>query len=119
MDLDRHADVIKDYCRVEQTRVGSILDAQDYLGNWHLAIVIKEKAGGERDVHFLPYNNHKRDETFTDEDSNKIAPAFTNTEIPSEPDKSFSILREYLASIQKKQQSTGSQPLTATNNNAA
>lgn len=27
---------------VEQLRVGNILDAQDYLGNWHVAIVIDE-----------------------------------------------------------------------------
>jgi hypothetical protein len=33
---------------------------------------------------------------FKEEDSNKIAPAFTNTEIPAEPDKSFTILRDYL-----------------------
>jgi hypothetical protein len=25
-------------------QVGNILDAQDYLGNWHLAIVIDEKS---------------------------------------------------------------------------
>ena len=56
--------------------MGTILDAQDYLGIWHLAIVIKEKNAKERDVHFLPYNNPKRDETFGEDDSNKIAPAF-------------------------------------------
>lgn len=27
VDLDKHDDVIKEYCRVEQTKVGSILDA--------------------------------------------------------------------------------------------
>lgn len=44
----------------------------------------------------MPYSHHKRDETFTEEDSNKIAPAFTHTDIPAEPDKSFINLREYL-----------------------
>jgi hypothetical protein len=39
----KYDDVIKDYCRVEQTRVGHILDAQDYLGSWHLSIIIDEK----------------------------------------------------------------------------
>jgi hypothetical protein len=50
-----------------------------------LAIVIREKKNGdrqERDIHFLPYNNYKRDEAFTEDDSVKIAPAFSNTEIP-------------------------------------
>lgn len=45
VDLDKHSDVIKSYCRVEEVGVGNILDAQDYLGVWHLAIVIKEKNG--------------------------------------------------------------------------
>jgi hypothetical protein len=45
VDLDKHKDVIKSYCRVEEVGVGNILDAQDYLGVWHLAIVIKEKNG--------------------------------------------------------------------------
>ena len=44
VDLDKHEDVIKEYCRVEQTRLGSILDAQDYLGTWYLAIVVEEKS---------------------------------------------------------------------------
>lgn len=59
--------------------MGNILDAQDYLGIWHLAIVINKKndKSTERDIHFLPYSNQKRDETFTEEDSNKISPAFT------------------------------------------
>ena len=51
-------------------------------------------------MHFLPYNNAKRDETFTEEDSNKVAPVFSNTEIPADPEKAFDILREYLATLQ-------------------
>lgn len=70
--------------RVEQTKLGDILDAQDYLESWYLAIVVEEKNGpkSERKLHFLPFSHSKRDEVFTDESSNKIAPAFTNTEIP-------------------------------------
>lgn len=104
MDLDKHGDVIRDYRRVEQTRVGNILDAQDYLENWHLAIVIDEKNGNssERRLHFLPFSNAKRDETFSDEHSNKIAPIFTHTEIPSDPEKAFSTLREYLSGYKPK-----------------
>jgi hypothetical protein len=29
---------------VESLRVGNILDAQDYLGNWHCAIVVDESS---------------------------------------------------------------------------
>ena len=63
-----------------------------------MAIVVEEKTGArqERKLHFLPFANSKRDEIFTDEDSNKIAPAFTNTEIPSDPEKTLSTLLEYL-----------------------
>ena len=43
--MEKHEDVLREYFRVEQTRVGNILDAQDYLGTWHLAIVIEEKSG--------------------------------------------------------------------------
>jgi hypothetical protein len=46
----------------------------------------------------LPFSHSKRDEVFSEEDSNKIAPAFTNTEIPIDPEKSLNVLREYLAS---------------------
>lgn len=46
-------------------------------------------------MHFLPYSNHKRDETFSEEDSNKIAPIFTHTEVTNEPEKSFNVLRDY------------------------
>jgi hypothetical protein len=45
VDLDKHQDVIKEFCRVEQTKIGNILDAQDYLGIWYLAIVLDEKSG--------------------------------------------------------------------------
>ena len=92
-------DVIKDYCRVEQTRVGHILDAQDYLGSWHLSIIIDEKnhlKSSERLIHFLPFTNNKREERFADEDSNKIAPAFHHSGIPSDIDRDLASLREYL-----------------------
>jgi hypothetical protein len=65
------------------------------LGSWHLAIVIDEKSGA-RWMHFLPFTHSKRDERFTDEDSNKIAPAFTNT-ISSNLEGDIATLREYLS----------------------
>jgi len=89
-DLDKYNDVVKEYCRVEQTRAGHIIDAQDYLGSWYLAIIVEEwstSTRSERQIHFLPFSNPRRDERFTDEDSNKIAPAFINTGIPNDPEK--------------------------------
>lgn len=85
---------------MEQTRLGNILDAQDYLGTWHLAIVVEEKSGQykpEKKLHFLPFKDAKRDEIFNDEDSNKIGPAFAQTDIPSDPEKCFKSLRDYFA----------------------
>ena len=106
MDLDKHPNILKEYCRVEQTRVGMVLDAQDYLGSWYLAAVVEEKNGqrAERKLHFLPFANAKRDEVFTDEDSNKIAPAFSNTEIATEPEKDLNTLTEYLNQYKQKKQ---------------
>lgn len=43
----------------------------------------------DRDIHFLPYSNQKRDEVFSEADSNKIAPVFTNSEVPSDPEQAF------------------------------
>ena len=65
------------------------------MGSWHLAIVIDEK-NGARWMHFLPFTHSKRDERFTDEDSNKIAPAFTDT-ISSNLESDITTLREYLS----------------------
>jgi hypothetical protein len=123
-DLEKHPDVIKEYCRVEQTHVGNIIDAQDYLGSWHLAIIIDEKNGmrSERWLHFLPFSHSKRDERFTDEDSNKIAPAFTNTGLPTDPEKELVTLRDYLAQykLKKQQEETkkGTQPAKTQPSNA-
>lgn len=87
--------MILDHCKVSDITVGNILDAQDYLGVWHLAIIIGEQ-GLERSVHFLPYSNHKRDETFGEDDTSKIAPAFNHSELPNDPAKAFETLRNYL-----------------------
>jgi hypothetical protein len=50
----------------------------------------------ERMVHFLPFNHSKRDERFTEDDSNKIAPAFSASKMPADPDKDLNTLRAYL-----------------------
>ena len=41
--------------------------------------------------------NSKRDEVFKEEDASRLAPVFNNSELPSEPEKFFKQLREYLA----------------------
>lgn len=64
---------------LDQLSVGSILDAQDYLSNWHLAIIIDEKDSRTKDVHFLPFLKANRNETFTDSDLQRVAPAYSKT----------------------------------------
>jgi hypothetical protein len=61
--------------------IGSILDAQDYLGNWHLSIIIDEKDATHKDVHFLPYAKANRNETFSDDDILRVSPAYSKTPI--------------------------------------
>ncbi len=103
MDLDKHDDVVRDYCRVEQTQLGNILDAQDDYGTWHLAIVVEDKVGkAEKKLHFLPFKDSKRDEIFKEGDSNKIGPAFAQTDIPQDPEKCFKTLREYYQRVKKQ-----------------
>ena len=40
---------------IEELNVGCILDAQDYLGAWHLSIIIDEKTPKQKEIHFLPF----------------------------------------------------------------
>ena len=61
-----------------------MLDAQDYLGAWHLAIVIDLKAGPNKLLHFLPFNKANRDEEFTPEDNGRVGPIFSMTKAPGE-----------------------------------
>lgn len=85
--------------------MGCILDALDDYGTWYLGIVIDEKSwpgGQERRIHFLPYPNSNRDEVFKDEDSARIAPAFNQTDIPSDPEQNFKTLRDYLDQYRQK-----------------
>lgn len=100
-NLDKHHDVIKEPCNLVQTHLGNILDAQDYIGTWHLAVIVDENNSPkeERLIHFLPFLNRKRDELFTEEDSFKVAPAFTHTNgSSSDPDRDIATLRSYFAS---------------------
>mmetsp|Transcript_5413 Transcript_5413/g.4091 ORF Transcript_5413/g.4091 Transcript_5413/m.4091 type:complete len:103 (-) Transcript_5413:814-1122(-) len=88
------------------TSVGNILDAQDQYGQWHLSIVLEEKAK-ERRVHFLEFPNPNRDEQFREEDSARIAPAFTQTEIPPSPEVCFDKLRQHLEDHRALKKSNG------------
>jgi hypothetical protein len=71
-----------------------------------LAIVVDELSRQERCLHFLPFASSKRDERFAEEDSNKIAPAFTHSALPADPEKEFQILREYLTQFAAKKKAT-------------
>ena len=101
IDFEKHSDVLKQYQRVEQVPVGQIIDAQDQYGAWHLGIVIDER-NTERKIRFLPYPNSNRDEDFKDEDSGRIAPAFTQTELPGDPQNTLNKLRKYLEDYRQK-----------------
>lgn len=79
---------------MENLNCEHILDAQDYLGNWHLSIVMEEKSPTTKMIHFLPFYNGKRDEEFTAEDMNRLGPAFSKSEL-TDPDSKFAILRSY------------------------
>lgn len=79
-----------------QLQIGDILDAQDYLGNWHLAIVMDED-GDDRKIHFLPFTKANRNEMFSNtDDSLRVAAAFTVSDTPEDPLADIKTLREYL-----------------------
>ena len=75
-------DIIRNPTTIQDLKLGDILDAQDYLGSWYLAIVIEDSSPSSKQIHFLPYNRSNRDETFTKEnDETRIAPAFQHAEV--------------------------------------
>jgi len=67
---------------------------------------VDETTQNNRQLHFLPFNKGNRDEEFSQEDSNKIGPAFTQTEPSMDPDKEFSVLRTYLAQLRHSKPQT-------------
>lgn len=76
-DFSDMKDIIRKPSLIEELKMGDILDAQDYLGSWYLAIVIEDTSTTSKQIHFLPYQRSNRDETFTKEtDEARIAPAF-------------------------------------------
>ena len=109
MSIEHLDDILIKPSDLRYLRVGHILDAQDYLEQWYLSIVVDSQDDGgssvssldtvaRRKIHFLPFvKNSKRDEIFTTIDSqHKIAPAFTNSEKIEDQAKAIISLREYL-----------------------
>ncbi len=77
---------------VDQLKKGNIVDAQDYIGVWRLAIVLEEKTSGhgmveEKRLHFSDFRDTKRDEWYKNDDTERLAPIFAHSEIPSDVDK--------------------------------
>lgn len=58
--------------------------------------MIDDEGKNDKKIHFMPLNS-KRDEVFKEEDVNRLAPVFINSDLPQEPEKSFKQLRDYLA----------------------
>ena len=80
-----------------------IIDAQDYLDKWHLAVICKVQPKNSDEtikVNFLPYPKGNRDEWMTEAElANRISGPFINTE-PSEDretiEKNLTSLRDYV-----------------------
>lgn len=90
--------VITQECSLMLLQVGNIVDAQDYLGSWHLSIVIDEDGLNKKMIHFLPFTKANRNEMFSaPDDSQRIAPAFTRSEPSQEPYAQIETLRNYLS----------------------
>ena len=57
------------------------MDIEDDYSQWNLSIVLENNTNGEVRVHYLPYDNSKRDEWLKDtrEDQARIAMAFSKS----------------------------------------
>ena len=92
LDVAGSEDIVDDDRILGSLRIGNILDAQDYLGTWHLSIVIddgtsatNDQPSDQRTLHFLPFMKANRDEVFAAEDQSRLAPAFSKQEAAGEP----------------------------------
>ena len=54
-DFTDMQDIVRESTSIENLKLGDIIDAQDYLGDWYLAIIIDEVSATSKQVHFLPY----------------------------------------------------------------
>lgn len=86
---------------IETLKVGNIIDAQDYLGTWHLSIVCKINPKSDQEylkLNFLPYPKGNRDEWIAKTDTERIAGIFSQTEPSKDPDeakRNIKALNEY------------------------
>jgi hypothetical protein len=112
--IDQQQDILTQPFTFWETKVGHILDAQDYLESWYLAIVVDADIGpgdggfkennANRKIHYLPFKNSKRDEILSSVDSqHKLAPAFTQSEKLGEAGKAIGALRDYLKWYQEQE----------------
>lgn len=92
----------KEVTKMEDLRQGHIIDAQDYLGGWHLAVVCDIKPNNEEfiRVNFVEYPRGNRDEWLKKTELERVSGPFLNTEELMEKDgpsikKSLKSLREY------------------------
>jgi hypothetical protein len=98
------------YCKADVKsmnfiKLGTILDAQDDYGSWHLSVVCEMKPHSEQEfikLNFLPYPKGNRDEWFSKSDLDRLSGPFTNScENFAEKDQEFFLkginsLREYV-----------------------
>ena len=96
---------------------GKIVDAQDYLEAWHLAIICRIQRDNDIEfikVNYLPYHKGNRDEWISKQDvSDRIVGPFLNSESVKEKDyepvqRSLSNLREYFKKFQSLNKNSGS-----------
>ena len=92
LDVAGSEDIVDDERILSSLRIGNILDAQDYLGTWHLSIVIddgtsttNDQPSEQKTLHFLPFMKANRDEVFSNEDQSRLAPAFSKQDAVGEP----------------------------------
>lgn len=82
---------------------GTIIDAQDYLGGWHLSIVCEIKPNDDNEylrVNFVEYPRGNRDEWLKKSELERVAGPFAHSESILEKDfenitKGLNGLREY------------------------
>ena len=75
---------------IDSLSIGNIIDAQDYLGTWHLSIVCKIQPKNEQEylkLNFLPYPKGNRDEWISKTDVERISGPFVNTDTNRDPEK--------------------------------
>ena len=101
--------------RIEDLKVGDIIDAQDYLDTWHLSIVCKIQPKNEQEylkVNYLPYPKGNRDEWISKKDSARLSGPFYNSESIVEKElepieKGLKQLRDYVRNISGNATSSG------------